>query len=44
MVSIHFVKYYVVFMMNLWPLDDGGCILPTRLSPHCEKGHNVVIS
>lgn len=43
MASIHFVKYFVVVIMNFYPLDEVGDIFPINSSPHCEKFHGVVI-
>jgi hypothetical protein len=43
MASTHLVKYLVAIIMNMCPLDEAGEILPMRSSPHCEKGHGVII-
>lgn len=44
MTSIHFVKYYISMIMNLWISKEGGEITPTRSNAHCEKGHGDMTS
>ena len=39
MASNHLVKYSIVVMMNLWLLEEGGEIAPTRSNAHYKKGH-----
>lgn len=43
MASTHLVKYLVLVLMNLRPLDNEECIFLTRSRPHCEKGHGEVM-
>ena len=42
MTSTHLVKYSLVVMMNLCPLEELGWILPTKSKAHCWNGQYVV--